>query len=54
MAEPPRDAVIVIEAGDLKKGVGLRAVVEAAASAMALPCYADEEPGISTRSSTMN
>jgi DNA polymerase-3 subunit delta len=42
VAEPPRDAIILIEAGELKKGVGLRAVVEAAASAMALPCYADE------------
>jgi DNA polymerase-3 subunit delta len=41
-AEPPRDAIILIEAGDLKKGVGLRAIVEAADSAMALPCYADE------------
>jgi len=41
-AEPPRDAIILIEAGDLKKGVGLRAVVEAADTAMALPCYADE------------
>jgi DNA polymerase-3 subunit delta len=41
-AEPPRDAIILIEAGDLKKGVGLRAVVEAAENAIALPCYADE------------
>jgi DNA polymerase III subunit delta len=41
-AEPPRDAIILIEAGDLKKGVGMRAVVEAAENAMALPCYADE------------
>jgi DNA polymerase-3 subunit delta len=29
-AEPPRDAIILIEAGELKKGVGLRAVVEGA------------------------
>jgi DNA polymerase III subunit delta len=41
-AEPARDAIILIEAGDLKKGVGLRAIVEAADNAMALPCYADE------------
>ncbi|AZO04209.1 MULTISPECIES: DNA polymerase III subunit delta [unclassified Mesorhizobium] len=40
--EPARDAVILIEAGDLKKGTGLRAIVEAAANAIALPCYADE------------
>jgi len=42
VAEPPRDALILIEAGDLKKGAGLRAIVEAADCAMALPCYADE------------
>lgn len=42
IAEPPRDAVILIEAGDLKKGAALRSVVEAADAAMALPCYADE------------
>ncbi|RWM25835.1 DNA polymerase III subunit delta [Mesorhizobium sp.] len=41
-AEPARDAIILIEAGDLKKGAGLRAIVEAAGNAIALPCYADE------------
>src|SRR4029079_13804938 len=47
-AEPARDAIILIEAGDLKKGVGLRAVVEGADNAMALPCYADEARDIDT------
>lgn len=47
-SDPARDAVILIEAGDLKKGVGLRAVVEAADNAMALPCYADEARDIDT------
>ncbi|MGB3418390.1 MAG: DNA polymerase III subunit delta [Mesorhizobium sp.] len=47
-AEPPRDAIILIEAGELKKGTGLRAVVEGARSAMALPCYADEDRDIAT------
>ncbi len=42
LAEPPRDAIVLIEAGDLKKGVGLRSIVEAAHGAMALPCYADD------------
>jgi DNA polymerase-3 subunit delta len=46
IAEPVPDAVILIEAGDLKKGVALRAIVEAASNAMALPCYADEGRGI--------
>jgi DNA polymerase-3 subunit delta len=42
LAEPPRDAVVLIEAGDLKKGAPLRSAVEAAGTAMALPCYADD------------
>lgn len=42
LAEPPRDAIVLIEAGDLKKGAPLRAAVEAAGAAMALPCYADD------------
>jgi DNA polymerase III subunit delta len=40
-AEPPGDAIILIEAAELKKGVALRASVEASGAAMALPCYAD-------------
>ena len=39
--DPPRDAVLLIEAGDLKKGSALRRIVEHAKAAMALPCYAD-------------
>jgi len=42
VSQPPRDALILIEAGDLKKGVALRTVVENGPGAMALPCYADE------------
>jgi DNA polymerase-3 subunit delta len=45
-AEPPRDAVILIEAGDLKKGAALRAAVEGSSIGMALPCYADEDRDI--------
>lgn len=45
-AQPPLDAVILIEAGDLKKGAPLRAAVEASEHAMALPCYADESRGV--------
>jgi DNA polymerase-3 subunit delta len=41
-ANPPKDAIILIEAGDLKKGQALRGTVEASDNAMALPCYADE------------
>lgn len=42
LAEPARDATILIEAGDLKKGAALRTVVEGADGSMALPCYADD------------
>jgi DNA polymerase-3 subunit delta len=42
VTEPPQDAILLIEAGDLKKGAALRSTVEAAENAMALPCYADE------------
>jgi DNA polymerase-3 subunit delta len=45
-AEPSRDAIVLIEAGELKKGAALRTVVEASTGAMALPCYADEARGI--------
>jgi DNA polymerase-3 subunit delta len=48
VAEPAPDAIILIEASDLKKGFGLRAIVEAADTAMALPCYADEARDIDT------
>lgn len=44
--DPPRDAIILIEAGELKKGAPLRTVVEGSAIGMALPCYADEDRGI--------
>ncbi|WP_315925922.1 DNA polymerase III subunit delta [Mesorhizobium sp. SP-1A] len=42
LADPPRDAIVLIEAGELRKGAALRTMVEAAPSGMALPCYADE------------
>jgi DNA polymerase-3 subunit delta len=45
-ADPPRDAVVLIEATDLKKGAALRSAVELAGCAMALPCYADEAKSI--------
>ncbi len=39
---PPPDTRILIEAGELKKGTGLRGLVERARNAVALPCYGDE------------
>ena len=41
-AAPSTDATILIEAGDLKKGLALRTAVEAAKTAIALPCYMDD------------
>lgn len=46
IAQPPRDSVVVIEAGDLKKGSALRSAVEGGRAAMALPCYVDEGKAI--------
>ena len=48
VAEPPRDAIILIEALDLKKGAPLRTVIEGAFAGMALPCYGEEAHGIET------
>ena len=42
LADPPQDALVVIEAGDLKKGAPLRKLVEASQAAVALPCYQDD------------
>lgn len=46
IAEPVTDAIILLEAGDLKKTSLLRKAVEDAHSAMALPCYADNDRSI--------
>lgn len=43
---PPRDCRIVIEAGDLKPSAPLRALCEKAKSAVAIPCYADQDRDI--------
>lgn len=45
-ANPPADAVIVIEAGELRKNAPLRVGVERGRAAMALPCYPDEQRGL--------
>lgn len=44
--EPPADAIVLIEGGDLKKSAPLRTAVEAGAASMALPCYADDSRGV--------
>jgi DNA polymerase-3 subunit delta len=42
VSAPPRDALVVIEAGDLANRNPLRVLVEGARAAIALPCFADE------------
>lgn len=44
--DPSSDALVVVEAGDLKKGTGLRKRVEDHPSAVAVACYADEAADI--------
>jgi DNA polymerase-3 subunit delta len=46
LENPPVDCWIIIEAGDLKKDSALRRLVERAKSAMAIPCYPDDERAI--------
>src|SRR4051812_37131149 len=43
VAQPPVDCRIVIEAGDLRRSAPLRAVCEKAKSAVAIPCFIDNE-----------
>ncbi|MDZ7601493.1 MAG: DNA polymerase III subunit delta [Hoeflea sp.] len=42
----PGSSHLLIEAGDLKKGSGLRKLVETTPSALAIPCYSDDARGI--------
>jgi DNA polymerase III subunit delta len=45
---PPQDALVLIEAGELKKDSALRKAAEKSAAAVTLPCYADEGRGVET------
>jgi len=42
LADPPSEAVIVVEAGDLKPSSPLRKAIEKASNAAAIPCYVDD------------
>lgn len=41
-ANPPVGSTVLIEAGDIKKGAGLRKVAEQSTDVAAIPCYADD------------
>ncbi len=45
-ARPSPDTLVLIEAGDLKKGAALRSAAEGSPAAIALPCYADDGKSI--------
>jgi DNA polymerase III subunit delta len=42
LAAPPRDALVVVEAGDLTTRAPLRVLIEKAATAVALPCFLED------------
>jgi DNA polymerase-3 subunit delta len=46
LRSPPKDSWVVLEAGEIRKGVGLRKLCEAAPGAAAIACYADEGPAL--------
>lgn len=53
LAAPPTGAVVVIEAGDLKRGAGLRALCEGSQHVLAIACYADTDRDLSRLIDTM-
>lgn len=46
LAQKLEGCMIIVEAGDLKKGTGLRKLVEGASQGLAIPCYADDDRSI--------
>ncbi|AKI02913.1 DNA polymerase III, delta subunit [Hoeflea sp. IMCC20628] len=44
----PGSSHLLVEAGDLKKGSGLRKLIENARSTLAIPCYSDDASGFQT------
>ncbi len=47
-ARPPTDCAIVVKAGQLKRGTGLRAAFEAAPDRAAIECYSDDVAALKT------
>jgi DNA polymerase-3 subunit delta len=46
LATPPQDAIILIEAGDLKRNSGLRNQMEKSANALCIACYQDTDAAL--------
>ncbi|OJF91209.1 DNA polymerase III subunit delta [Pararhizobium antarcticum] len=45
--EPPTGSYVIIEAGDLKKGTGLRKIGESSRAVISVACYADDARAVS-------
>ena len=48
LKDSPDGVKLIVEAGDLKKGTGLRAAVEKSAAGVTLPCYTDNAGALSS------
>ncbi|MBN8997866.1 MAG: DNA polymerase III subunit delta, partial [Rhizobiales bacterium] len=46
LRSPPRDSWVVLEAGEIRRGTGLRKLCEAAPNAAAIGCYGDDSAAI--------
>lgn len=53
LGSPPEAVKIIIEAADLKKGTGIRAVVEKSKTGITLPCYADSDQTLNSLMDTI-
>lgn len=53
LSSPPPEAVVVVEAGDLKKGAPLRSLCESSPRASAIACYPDTERDVARLVDTM-
>ena len=47
-ARPPTDCTIVVKAGQLKKGTGLRAAVEGSPIGVSIECYSDDRDALAS------
>ncbi|MBL8659904.1 MAG: DNA polymerase III subunit delta [Rhodospirillales bacterium] len=52
-ARPRAGSLLIVEAGDLGKRSALRSVFEGAKSAIAIPCYSDDEAGVQRLAAAM-
>ncbi|WP_436643730.1 DNA polymerase III subunit delta [Microbaculum sp. FT89] len=48
LSDPPREAIVVIEGGDLKPSSPLRKAIEKSDQAVAIPCYVDDARAVET------